>query len=196
MELGVWWFWKMLDLFRFCLNRSKIEIGWNWVESAFWWVWKISFFYVVACIDVKLNEIGWNWKENWILMILENRFFLFLLELTWNSMKFGGIGWNWDFDDFGIGHLESGIWKDNGREGQERTEGGGQEVLRWWMGGSMGACRENVEKVSTTPSDRGRSISSLRVPHEGDMVEFNIKTIVLSRKRFLVKCRENMENVT
>ncbi len=53
-----------------------------------------------------------------------------------------------------------------------------------------------MEKVSTTPSDRGRSISSLRVSYEGDMVLLEIKRPILSRKGFLVRCQENMEKVS
>ena len=52
-----------------------------------------------------------------------------------------------------------------------------------------------MENVPTTPSDRGRWIASLRVPYEGDVLEFDVKTRVLSSKRFLVRCQENMETI-
>ena len=51
-----------------------------------------------------------------------------------------------------------------------------------------------MENVPTTPSDRERWIASLRVPYEGDVLEFDVKTRVLSSKRFLVRCQENMEH--
>ncbi len=46
-----------------------------------------------------------------------------------------------------------------------------------------------MEKVSTTPSDRGRSISSLRVPYEGDKVELIIEDMVLVENVFVFHCR-------
>ncbi len=39
-----------------------------------------------------------------------------------------------------------------------------------------------MEKVSTTPSDRGRSISSLRVPYVGDKVQVVIEDMVFAEK--------------
>ena len=45
-------------------------------------------------------------------------------------------------------------------------------------------CRENIEKVSTTPSDRGRPISSLRVQYEGDKVQDIVKDMGFVEKRF------------
>ena len=43
--------------------------------------------------------------------------------------------------------------------------------------------RQNIETVSTAPSDRGRSISLLRIPYEGDKLRFIMKCMVLAEKR-------------
>ncbi len=52
-----------------------------------------------------------------------------------------------------------------------------------------------IEKVSTATCDRGRSISSLRVPYAGDKAQVISKDMVLAENIRFVRCRENIENV-
>ena len=58
---------------------------------------------------------------------------------------------------------------------------GGFSWISWIFHGFLGffiRCRENMENVSTTDSDRGRLVSSLRVRTEGDEVQFEKKDVV------------------